>query len=123
MGKVVITEHGRVTYRGELPKAFSNSNMNCTGLDKATPEFLLKRGIYPLEVIKPEPLATQKIDGYVDELVKNVNVQTFLVREKTQVDLDAEIASKYRQKIEAEKDRVAIASLIEKKELPTDFKI
>ena len=120
---IVIREYGKVAYRGNLPKSFRNSNMNCTGLDKATPESLLSKGIYPLEVVRPEfDPATHTLNGYVDKLAKGVNVQTYIVRAKTKVELDAELDAEYRQKIEAEKERLAVASLITKEELPADYK-
>lgn len=129
MSKVAIIEYGKVTYRGNLPNKFQNSNMNVTGLRKSEGnwESLNAKGIFELEEITPEDVpATHKIDGFTDDRQADKVIQTWNIREKTQEEIDVEaarkLASDYRQKIEGEKERLAIESLVGKGELPVDYK-
>ena len=97
MDKIVIREHDKVTYRGSLPDSFKNSNMNVTGLRKLEGNWksLNAKGIFKLEEITPEyDSATHKIDGFTDDFVDNVNIQTFNIRAKTRDELDAEVKAK-----------------------------
>jgi hypothetical protein len=104
MSKIAIVEDGKVTYRGKLPTNFRNSNMNCTGLDKATPESLIKKGILPLEIVPPVyDSTTHKIDGFTDTIQKGKVVQAWNIVERTQADADNDLDSEYREKIEDEK--------------------
>ena len=122
MSKIAIVEDGKITYRGKLPTNFRNSNMNCTGLDKATPESLIKKGILPLEIVPPVyDSTTHKIDGFTDTIQKGKVVQAWNIVERTQADADNDLDSEYREKIEDEKEKMAINSLISKEELPADY--
>ena len=122
MSKIAIVEDGKVTYRGKLPTNFRNSNMNCTGLDKATPESLIKKGILPLEIVPPVyDSTTHKIDGFTDSILKDKVVQTWNIVPRTQGDIDIALEFDYREKIEEEKEKMAIESLISKEELPADY--
>jgi len=122
MEDVVIRENEKVAYRGNLPAVFKNSNMNCLALDKCSSESRLKKGIYPLKVVKPDyNSTTHRINDFIDEVVDDVNIQTFIVRPLTQEELDKRTVLEYRQKIEAEKEIMAIKSLIAKGELPEDY--
>jgi len=95
MSKIAIVEDGKVTYRGKLPTNFRNSNMNCTGLDKATPESLIKKGILPLEIVPPVyDSTTHKIDGFTDTIEETKVIQTWSIRPKTQVEIDTDITIK-----------------------------
>ena len=122
MSKIAIVEDGKVTYRGKLPTNFRNSNMNCTGLDKATQKSLLAKGILPLEIVPPVyDSTTHKIDGFTDTIQKGKVVQAWNIVERTQADADNDLDSEYREKIEDEKEKMAINSLISKEELPADY--
>jgi len=122
MSKIAIVEDGKVTYRGKLPTNFRNSNMNCTGLDKATQKSLLAKGILPLEIVPPVyDSTTHKIEGFTDTIQKGKVVQAWNIVERTQADADNDLDSEYREKIEDEKEKMAINSLISKEELPADY--
>ena len=122
MSKISIVEDGKITYRGKLPTNFRNSNMNCTGLDKATQKSLLAKGILPLEIVPPVyDSTTHKIEGFTDTIQKGKVVQAWNIVERTQADADNDLDSEYREKIEDEKEKMAINSLISKEELPADY--
>jgi hypothetical protein len=122
---IAIVENDKVTYRGNIPGTFVIGGKLKTGLQNlVVPSDAAKvLCIFPLEIIKPEFNATtHKLDGFIDDIQKDKVVQTYIVREKTQAELDAYQESIYRQKIEAEKEKLAIESLKLKEELPQDYK-
>jgi len=108
MSKIAIVENGKVTYRGNLPDKFQNSNMNVTGLKKIEGnwESLNAKGIFELiEVVPKYDQATHKIDGFTDDIQPGEVVQTWAVRAKIQeeLDVDAELAAtKYIRSRQAE---------------------
>jgi hypothetical protein len=96
MSNIAIIEYGEITYRGSLPDKFQNSNMNVTGLRKSEGDWqsLNAKDIFAIEEITPEyNSATHKIDGFTDDIQIDKVVQTAIIREKTQEELDAEVVA------------------------------
>lgn len=87
--KVAIIKNGIIVYRGILPSQWGH---HCA-LRHIKDDWvsLNAKGIFELvEVIPEDVSATHKIDGFIDDIQVDKVVQTWLVREKTQVELDVE---------------------------------
>jgi len=98
MSKIAIREDGSVVYRGNMPDTFCINNKPITGLKHLVvpSDSAEAKGIFPLEEITPKfDSATHKIDGFLDDNQVDKTVQTWIVRAKTQeeLDADAEIAA------------------------------
>lgn len=122
--KVVIIKKGIIVYRGLLPNQWRH---HC-GLHHSADNWptLNAKGIFELIEVMPEDVpVAHKIDGFTDKFVDNTNIQTWNIRAKTQDELDAEVArilaNERHQKIEDEKEKLAVESLIGKGELPADY--
>jgi hypothetical protein len=105
---IAIVEDGKVTYRGNLPDKFQNSNMNVTALrlSEGNWESLNAKGIFELIEITPDyDSTTHKIDGFTDDIQEDKVIQTYIVRAKTQEELDADAelaATEYIRKRQSE---------------------